>query len=229
MALNVGGSLTSDSGLKTLNKYLESRSYVEAYSPSQGDVALFEGFGGKGPDGQKYPHAKRWYSQIGSYSGDERKKFPGVKKALSDFGVAANGASAASAPAAGGDDDDDFELFGSDDDEAAEKAREDRVKAYQEKKAKKPALIAKSNVILDVKPWDDETDMKQMEDAVRAIGMEGLKWGASKLVPMAYGIKKLQIVCVVEDDKVSIDELTEKIQDLEDIVQSVDIAAFQKI
>lgn len=23
-----------------------------------------------------------------------------------------------------------------------------------------PALVAKSNVILDIKPWDDETDMK---------------------------------------------------------------------
>jgi elongation factor 1-beta len=54
-------------------------------------------------------------------------------------------------------------------------------------------------------------------------------WGASKLVPLAYGIKKLQIMCVIEDDKVSVDELTEKIQEFEDFVQSVDIAAFNKI
>jgi len=27
-------------------------------------------------------------------------------------------------------------------------------------------------------------------------------YGAAKLVPLAYGIKKLQIGCVVEDDKV---------------------------
>lgn len=36
-------------------------------------------------------------------------------------------------------------------------------------------------------------------------------------------------MCVVEDDKVSIDELTEEIQEFEDFVQSVDIAAFNKI
>jgi len=36
-------------------------------------------------------------------------------------------------------------------------------------------------------------------------------------------------VCVVEDDKVSIDELTETIEAFEDHVQSVDIAAFNKI
>lgn len=63
-------------------------------------------------------------------------------------------------------------------------------------------MIAKSNIILDVKPWDDETDMKKMEELVRSIETDGLLWGASKLVPLAYGIKKLQITCVVEDDKV---------------------------
>ena len=59
--------------------------------------------------------------------------------------------------------------------------------------------------------------------------MDGLLWGASKLVPLAYGIKKLQILCVIEDEKVSVDELQEKICEFEDFVQSVDIAAFQKI
>ncbi len=61
-----------------------------------------------------------------------------------------------------------------------------------------PGTIAKSNVILDVKPWDDETNMADLEAAVRTIQMDGLVWGVSKLVPLAYGIKKLQIVCVVE-------------------------------
>ncbi|ODM97715.1 Elongation factor 1-beta [Orchesella cincta] len=129
------------------------------------------------------------------------------------------------------DDDDDVDLFGSEDEEDTEaaKIREQRLAEYAAKKSKKPTLIAKSNVILDVKPWDDETDMKELEVSVRAIEMDGLLWGASKLVPLAYSIKKLQISCVVEDDKVSIDELTEKIQENEEFVQSVDIAAFNKI
>lgn len=91
------------------------------------------------------------------------------------------------------------------------------------------AIIAKSNIILDIKPWDDETDMKLLEAEVRKIIQDGLLWGAAKLVPIAYGILKLQISCVVEDDKVSIDELTEKLEAIEDYVQSVDIAAFNKI
>ncbi|XP_062987270.1 elongation factor 1-delta isoform X2 [Elgaria multicarinata webbii] len=136
------------------------------------------------------------------------------------------------AAAAVEDDDDDIDLFGSDDDEEDQEAarlREERLKQYAEKKSKKPGLIAKSSILLDVKPWDDETDMAKMEECVRSIQMDGLVWGASKLVPVGYGIKKLQIQCVVEDDKVGTDILEEEITTFEDYVQSVDIAAFNKI
>ncbi|NXF98815.1 EF1D factor, partial [Sakesphorus luctuosus] len=130
------------------------------------------------------------------------------------------------------EDDDDIDLFGSDDeeeDQEAAKVREERLRQYAEKKAKKPGLIAKSSILLDVKPWDDETDMAKMEECVRSIHMDGLVWGASKLVPVGYGIKKLQIQCVVEDEKVGTDILEEEITKFEDYVQSVDIAAFNKI
>merc|ERR1712133_19216 len=115
--------------------------------------------------------------------------------------------------------------------EDAEKKRitEERLAAYAAKKAKKPALIAKTSVLFDVKPWDDETDMDKMLESCKTIEMDGLLWGASKLVPIGYGIKKLQLMCVVEDAKVSIDELQEKMQEFEDYVQSVDVAAMNKI
>ncbi|MCI4395804.1 hypothetical protein PGIGA_G00196280 [Pangasianodon gigas] len=134
-------------------------------------------------------------------------------------------------PAPAEDEDDDIDLFGSDDevDEEAERLKEQRLQEYAAKKAKKPALIAKSSILLDVKPWDDETDMAKMEECVRSIQVDGLLWGASKLVPVGYGIKKLQINCVVEDDKVGTDLLEEEITKFEDYVQSVDVAAFNKI
>lgn len=130
------------------------------------------------------------------------------------------------------EDDDDFELFGSDDEEdkaEQERIKQQRIKEYQEKKAKKPGPIAKSNVVLDCKPWDDETDMKKMEELVRSIEMDGLRWGASQLVDLAYGIKKLQICCIIEDEKVSTEDLQDLIVGFEDYVQSTDIAAFQKV
>ena len=77
--------------------------------------------------------------------------------------------------------------------------------------------------------WDDETDMKDVEKSVRSIEADGLLWGASKLVPLAYGIFKLQISCVIEDEKIGTDFLEESITAFEDLVQSVDIVAFNKI
>ena len=76
---------------------------------------------------------------------------------------------------------------------------------------------------------DDETDMKELEASVRAIEKDGLVWGASKLVPVGFGIKKLQINMVVEDEKVSTNDLQEEIEELEDYVQSTDIAAMMKL
>lgn len=39
----------------------------------------------------------------------------------------------------------------------------------------------------------------------------------------------LEIGCVIEDDKVNTDDIFEKIQVWEDVVQSIDTVAFQKV
>lgn len=62
-----------------------------------------------------------------------------------------------------------------------------------------------------------------MEKNVRSIGKDGLVWGASKLVAVGFGIKKLQINIVVEDEKISLEELQQQIEEDEDHVQSTDI------
>ncbi|KAI5094432.1 elongation factor 1-delta isoform X1, partial [Silurus meridionalis] len=153
-----------------------------------------------------------------------------LEKSPATPAAAVNGIASKTAPPAE-DEDDDIDLFDSDEevDEEAERLKEQRLQEYAAKKAKKPALIAKSSILLDVKPWDDETDMAKMEECVRSVQVDGLLWGASKLVPVGYGIKKLQINCVVEDDKVGTDLLEEEITKFEDYVQSVDVAAFNKI
>ena len=65
--------------------------------------------------------------------------------------------------------------------------------------------------------------MKELETIMRAIEIDGLTWGASKLVPVGYGISKLQVNLVVEDEKVSIDDLQAQIEGDEDHVQSTDV------
>merc|ERR1711953_803273 len=220
---NMFGDLKSAAGVKALNEFLAEHSYIEGFVPSQADTAVFKAL--SGAPKSDTAHALRWYNHIKSFAAGMDQ----FAKASKDASAYVSGGGAA---ASKDDDDDDVDLFGSDeesDDEEKKRITEERLKAYHEKKSKKPKVIAKTSVLFDVKPWDDETDMDAMLKEVKTIEMEGLVWGASKLVPVGYGINKLQVMCVVEDEKVSIDELSEKICDFEDYVQSVDIAAMSKI
>ncbi|XP_074658847.1 elongation factor 1-beta-like [Tubulanus polymorphus] len=228
------GDLSTAAGVSVLNEYLADKSYIEGYEPSQADTVVFKSM--KSTPSVELFHALRWYNHILSFR-DEADSFPGTKKSVSEYGPSVTPSDNRKKAAAADDDDDDdddddFDMLASDDEEeqaAAEERRKKAEAAYYEKKAKKPAVIAKSSIILDVKPWEDSTDLVEMERLVRTIQTDGLVWGASKLIPVAYGIKKLQIMCVVEDDKVGTDFLEENILGFEDHVQSVDIAAFNKI
>jgi translation elongation factor EF-1beta len=68
--------------------------------------------------------------------------------------------------------------------------------------------------------------MKALEASVRSIEKDGLLWGASTLVPVGFGIKKLQINLIIEDDKIGLDDLQEEIAEFEDYVQSSDIVSY---
>ena len=171
------GDLSKDSGVKALNAHLAEHSYVEGYVPSQADAAVFDALKGKSPDRATYPHAERWFLHIKSFEATARKQFAKSQKSADSY---VSGAAAA----AEDDDDEDVDLFGSDDEEEsaeAAKIREERLAAYAAKKAKKPGVIAKTSVLLDVKPWDDETDMNELTAAVKSVEMDGLLWGATKV------------------------------------------------
>ncbi|KAK7736715.1 Translation elongation factor 1 beta [Cytospora paraplurivora] len=216
-----------DDGLTILNSWLTTRSYIVGHAASQADVACFKALK-ESPDAAKYPHAARWWKHIASYEADFATLPGDASKPYTVYGPDV----AAAAEEEEEKKDDDVDLFGSDDEEEdaeAARIREERLAAYKEKKAAKPKAAAKSVVIMDVKPWDDETDLKALEASVRGIEKDGLVWGASKLVPVGYGVKKLQISLVVEDEKISLQDLEEEITGFEDYVQSTDIATMQKL
>ncbi len=81
-----------------------------------------------------------------------------------------------------------------------------------------------------MKPYDAETNLDDLAKKIIEIEMDGLFWKTEyKKVPIAYGVEKIVIGCVIEDLKVSADDLQEKIEGFEEEVQSVDILAFNKI
>lgn len=135
------------------------------------------------------------------------------------------------------DDDDDFFASSDDDDEESKKAAEElknrRIAEYNARKAakeeKKGKTIAKSSITFDVKPWADDTNLDELLVKIKEIEQDGLVWGTAQKKPLAYGVFKLVVTCVVEDDKCGSDDLMELIEAFDDYVQSVDVAAFQKI
>ncbi|KAK7193487.1 uncharacterized protein CC84DRAFT_1136283 [Paraphaeosphaeria sporulosa] len=225
--------LVSDAGLTILNNWVKTRSYIVGYTPSQADVKVFQQLKTV-PAPEKYPFAWRWYnhiltweSEFSSLPGDPTKDHTAYGPEQTELPV-----NPAKAPeAAAEEDDDEVDLFGSDDevDEEAEKLKAERLAEYNKKKAGKVKPAAKSIVTMDVKPWDDETNLDELKANVLAIEKDGLVWGASQFVAVGFGIKKLQINLVVEDEKVSLDELQQQIEEDEDHVQSTDIIAMQKL
>ncbi|EXJ71546.1 elongation factor 1-beta [Cladophialophora psammophila CBS 110553] len=223
----------SDSGLTILNNWLKTRSYISGFQPSQADVVSFKALK-ECPPVERYPHAYRWYNHVKSYEADFSTLPGDPSKPFTTYGpeAVAVALNPKDAPEKAEEDEDEVDLFGSDDEEEDPEVvaeREKRLADYRKKKEGKAKPAAKSIITLDVKPWDDETNMDELVKNVLAIEMDGLVWGAHKLVPVGFGIKKMQVNLVVEDEKVSLDELQQQIEGDEDHVQSTDVVAMQKL
>lgn len=82
-----------------------------------------------------------------------------------------------------------------------------------EEKKKKKEVIAKSIVFFDVKVYEQETDLNHLANKIyEEIVLDGLVWNKDhKLLPVAFGMNKLQMACVIEDDKVLTDDIFDPI------------------
>jgi elongation factor 1-beta len=227
-------TMISNSLLENLNRYLESRSYIEGFQPLQSDVVVYDAIrNATNVKPVDFAHVARWLRHIESF-GEKRAQFPGKKKSIEELGLEnLNVDEKTPLAKSSTTEKEDIDFFDSDDEEDAEmeKLKQERLNEYNKKKASKPKVIAKTSVTLEVKPWDDDqTNLELIQKGVYAIEKDGLLWGAYEFVPIGYGIQKLKAICVVEDEKVSIDDLTEQIAtDMEDLVQSVDAVNLSKI
>ena len=124
-------------------------------------------------------------------------------------------------------DDDDDDLFGDDDPSSTPAPAPEKPKPKKEPK-KKP--VAKSIIVFDVKVYEQEEDLHKLFEKIKnEIKVEGLVWNEEeKILPVAFGMNKLQVGCVIEDAKVSIEDIYERLEEWEE-VQSTDTVSFQKL
>ena len=228
--------------VEALEKHLATKSYVTGYALSDDDKKAFAALKAF-PARASTPNAYRWALHISALTGMQLAG-----------GAPSSGSAPAPAAKAGGAKatkaDDDMDLFGDDDDvnsdgenaeeAAATVARRQRMEAARKLKAdadaKKGAVVKKekpaekSLIVLEVKPWEADTDLKMVWQEIIKKEQEGLRWGDSyKLEPVAYGIMKLVMTVTIEDAKVLLDDITEHIEGLEEWVQSCNVASMNKV
>eukprot|EP01102_Stenamoeba_stenopodia_P014076 TRINITY_DN4647_c0_g2_i2.p1 TRINITY_DN4647_c0_g2~~TRINITY_DN4647_c0_g2_i2.p1 ORF type:complete len:265 (-),score=72.28 TRINITY_DN4647_c0_g2_i2:409-1203(-) len=117
--------------------------------------------------------------------------------------------------------DEDIDLFASDDDDCL--IFESHPRRHQKASEKCTMLM----VVFYVSPLEADTDMNELERHVRSVVSEGLlEWKDSKLIPIAYGLRKLQIAALIVNEISIIEDIEEKILENEEMAQSVDVVSF---
>ncbi|CAM9537942.1 unnamed protein product [Pylaiella littoralis] len=238
--------LASATGIQKLEGLLKGKSFLGGSRPGAEDACVYPAVSSLPSVVLKAaPAAKGWLNTVGCFAPSMRASWGGGGGA-SAKGSAKKGeeaAAAAKAPVADKSraievDDDVDSLFG-DEDEAEEggvaPARGTTMSRAEQMTAAKSAKDAnkkvdRSQIVFEVKPWEAGADLKGLFDKIRQTEIDGLVWGeAHKLVPVAFGVKKLVLSCVIVDSKVGVEDITDVIEKFEDEVQSVDMTTMNRL
>lgn len=180
------------------------------------------------PDQAKHPNVWAWYALVVLF---EAKVVGTWTKAVAEpkKGGKAPKAQEPKKEEAKPAEEDDMDFFGEQTEEEKKQLEELKKKKDDKKKDKKKD-VQKSLILLEVKGWESDQDLDALALKIQTVQMEGLQWKSEyKLAEVAFGVKKIVIGLVVEDDKVSVDDIIDQLQAWEDEVQSVDIISFNKL
>ena len=231
-----------ESVLADLEKKLENNLFVNGAQPSQDDAQAFEKFitAKCVPDQDKFPSVWAWYSLMVLFEDEVIKSWkpsgkPNQQQQKGGKGEKGGkkGKKDKKEEKPKKDDDvdvDDLDLFG-EETEGDKKAKEDMKKKNQEAKKKgKKKEVDKSHVILEVKGWEADQDLEALaKKIISTIKKDGLSWNTGyKLEEVAFGVKKLIIAFLAEDEKCSVQEIVDELESWSDDIQSVDVVSFNK-
>lgn len=171
---------------------------------TQADASAVKEMGALRPNPAFHPNLFAWTAIVTKFADTVMSKWPAGE--LPRPAIVEKKEAKAASTTAPVDNIDEDDLFGDDDAIEVAATLAAKKKAAEPAKPKKAAPIAKSIVLIEVKPCDDETDLDVLATRILAINKDGLVWKTEyKKEPIAYGIFKLIIGFVVEDEKVSVD------------------------
>ena len=221
--------------VNALEAKLKTQQWVGGQQPTAADKEAYEALKSGTVSAETHPHVFAWFCLVFKFSDAVKNSWPAGGAGGKDKGGKKEGGKKGGKKEDKKEakkDDDDFDLFGDDDDDgAAAKEAAQKAKEAAKGKKKKKEVIAMSLVLLEVKPLDDTTNLDDLaQKIIKDIKQDGLFWKTEyKKEPVAFGIFKLIIGFSCEDEKVSVDNIVEKIEEMDDFVQSVEIQAFNKI
>jgi elongation factor 1-beta len=226
--------------LQGYDKKLENNLFFKGPQPSNEDAEVLEELTKEKcvPDQEKFPNLFAWYSLVILFEDEvvatwkkpeqHQKGKKGKKEEKKDEKKEEKKEKK-------DDEIDEDDLFG-DETEEDKKAKEEAHKKREEEKKedgkkKKKVEVQKSLVLIDVKVYDPEQDYDALaEKILKNVKRDGLVWKTEyKLAEVAFGVKKIVMGMVVEDEKVSVDDIIDELTSWEDEIQSVDIVAFNKL
>lgn len=203
---------------------LKDNLFINGNNPGKVDAETLELFKKEKyiPDQTKNPNLWAWYSLVVLFEGEvvkswkEEKGKKGGKKEQKEKKKEEK--------------EDDFDPF-AEETEEEKAALEGKKGKKEDKKKKKQKEVDKSLIMLEVKGYESDQDLDALaKKIINEVKRDGLLWKTEyKFQEIAFGIKKIIMACVVEDEKVSIDEVVEEIEGFKDEVQSVEITAFNKV
>jgi len=231
-----------ESVLADLEKKLENNLFVKGAQPSHDDAEAFCKFVTAKcvPDQDKYPSVWAWYSLMvlfedeviqswkpqGGKQDQHKKGEKGEKGEKGGKGKKGKKEEKEEKK----DDDDDMDLFGEETEEDKKAKEEMKQKNKEKNKGKKKKEVDKSHVILEVKGWDADQDLEALaKKIISTIKKDGLSWNTGyKLEEVAFGVKKLVIAFLAEDEKCSVQEIVDELESWENDIQSVEVVSFNK-
>ena len=228
-----------ESVLADLEKKLANNLFVKGAQPSHDDAEAFQKFitAKCVPDQDKYPSVWAWYSLMVLFEDEVIKSWkpsgkPEQQGKKGGKGGKGKGGKKEEEKKEEKAEEEDLDLFGEDTEEdkkAKEEMKKNRKKEKEGKKGKKKE-VDKSHVILEVKGWEADQDLEALaKKIISTIKKDGLSWNTGyKLEEVAFGVKKLIIAFLAEDDKCSVQEIVDELESWENDIQSVEVVSFNK-
>ena len=227
-----------ESCLAELEKSLANNLFIKGAHPSHEDATNFAKFVEAKcvPDQDKYPSVWAWYSLMVLFEDEVIKSWKPAEKPQEkkggkgkDQGKKGKKEKEGEKKDEGKKEEDDLDLFGEENEDDI-KAKEEMKKKNKDKKKDKKKPVDKSHVILEIKGWEEGQDLEALaKKIISTIKKDGLQWNTGyKLEDVAFGIKKLVIAFLAEDDKCSVQEVQVELESWTDDIQSVDIVSFNK-